>query len=111
MPGKGTKDHDVSHEAWTSVNGVPCYIQRTIMFRPDSITFPKKYRQKLPCLIRIDQTFKRKPNKGKLLYPDLYILRNHMILNKPERSIQRGKCVGWVIPIQELELYDNEIRR
>ena len=105
MPDKGTVDRDYSQDAWLTVNGNDCYIQRTIMFRPDSITFPKKYRHKLPCLVEIKQKFKRGEQKGELLYPDLYILRRHMLLTKAEHKIQRKKVTGYIVPIQELDVY------
>jgi hypothetical protein len=103
MPGKGTKDFDVSHKAWKKINGKPCYIQRTILFQPDSISFPEKYKWRLPCLVRIEQEYKRGAHKGERMYPDLYMLREHNILNKKLQLIQRRKCDGWVIPINELE--------
>lgn len=103
MPDKGTKDYDLQHEAWIEVDGRLCYIQRTILFQPDSISFPEKYRSKLPCLVKIEQRYKRGPHKGELMYPDLYELRDHHIMTKNLRPIQKKKCDGWVIPIQELE--------
>ncbi len=103
MPGKGTKSDDYSHNAWVTVNGKPCYVQRTILFQPDSISFPEKYRNKLPCLVKIEQEYKRGPHKGEPMYPDLYMLREHNILTKNLQLIQRRKCDGWVIPINELE--------
>lgn len=105
MPDKGTVNYDFGQEAWVVVNKYDCYVQRTIMFRPDSITFPKKYRHKLPCIVKIEQKFKRGPEKGERMYPDLYILRKHMLLNKTEQKIQRKKCDGYIVPIMELDTY------
>lgn len=103
MPGEGTIEANFDHEAWFEYDGHPLYVQRTILFQPDSVSFPKKYRSNLPCFIQIDQRFKRGEEKGKLMYPDLYMLREHHILTKKLQKIQARKCEGWVIPIRQLE--------
>lgn len=107
---KGCKDHDLSQDAWKIVSGQRCYIQRTIMFAPDSISFPHKYLDKLPCLVRIEQRYKRGANKGKKMYPDLYVLSKPVVLSEPLRiakngrgGIQKSKCDGYVIPIKNLQ--------
>jgi hypothetical protein len=110
MPGKGTKDGDYSRKAWKVIDGRTCYIQRTIMFRPDSISYPHKYLDKLPCIVKIEQKHKIGPNKGKLMYPDLYMLSKPVVLTHRLRvvrpdgkgGIQASKCDGYVIPIHEL---------
>jgi hypothetical protein len=109
MPDEGTVDHDFSHDAWLEVDGNHMYVQRTILYSPDSISFPEKYRRNLPCVIQIRATIKRGENKGELMYPDLYVLRDHMLLTKElkkgKKGIQKGKVDGRIIPIQELEAY------
>ena len=104
-PVKGTVNYDLSHDAWKMVDGNRCYKQRTILFRPDSISFPRKYRSNLPCIIRIAQRYERGDKEGELMYPDLYVLRDHMIMTKKLKWIQKGKCRGWVVTIDELEDY------
>jgi hypothetical protein len=105
MPDKGTKDSDLSHEAWIEVDGRLCYVQRTVLFKPDSISFPEKYRNKIPCLVTIEQRYQKGEHKGEKMFPDLYELREHMILDKKLRLIQKRKCDGWVVPISELVKY------
>lgn len=103
-PGKGTVDYDLNHEAWKTIWDNRCYIQRKIL-KPNSITYPFKYLCNLPCIIKIEDRFEKGENKGKLMYPALYVLREHMILNKERRHIQAKKCDGYIIKIRELEKY------
>ena len=102
---KGCKDHDLSQEAWVTVDGKSCYVQRTILFKPDSISYPEVYLSKLPCLVTIEQEYGKGPHAGEKMYPDLYVLKKYMILNKKLKPIQKRKCDGWIIPIRELQKY------
>jgi hypothetical protein len=104
-PGKGTVGYDLDHKVWFNIDGNRLYEQRTIMNNPDSISYPEKYRHKLPCVIRIVQRYERGDDKGMLMFPDLYVLRDHMIIAKKTQMIQNKKCDGWVVPIQVLEDY------
>ena len=108
MPGKGTLDR--SEEVWFTRDGNRLYIQHKI-FRPASISFPKKYRHKLPCIIKIEEKYKKGDKKGRYIIPDLFVLRDHMLLNKEllegRKGIQGGKCDGWIVPIEELENYES----
>ena len=108
MGGKGTRDRN--EEVWfVTVNGNRLYVQHKI-FRPASISFPKKYRHKLPCLIKIEERHKTGDKKGKFIISELFVLRDHMLLNKEllegRKGIQAGKCDGWIIPIEDLESYE-----
>jgi len=108
-PCKGEVGYDLSHKAWTEIDGNRVYVQRTILYSPDSISFPEKYRRNLPCVIQIKAIIKRGEKKGELMYPDLYVLRDHMLLTEElktgKKGIQKGKVDGRIIPIQKLETY------
>ena len=107
MPGQGTLDR--TEESWFTINGNRCYVNHKI-YHPKSISFPKKYRNKLPCIIKIEEQYMKGGKKGKFIIPELFVLRDHMLLNKVllegKKGIQAGKCDGWVIPIEDLHNYE-----
>lgn len=106
---KGTKEYDLSQDAWTFINGYRCYAVHKVRFSPvHSITYPEKYHHYLPVLVIIEQEYEKGQKKGERLYPETYVLRKHMLLNKKVQKVQSKKCPGRIVPITELEIYSGQ---
>lgn len=114
---EGTVAKDFTQKAWKKYKGYNLYIQRKILYgaETDMISFPQKYKKKLPVVVRITDSYEKGPNKGDLLHPETYLLTETDLLTLPLREpkdgkggIQKGKVSGYFVPLNKLEIFERE---